>query len=73
MDYIKNADRRIIDGHEICFVRCDRFGNEISAEKLKEISFSNFTIDRIVSDVALRMSGDGAVAENIFNDGITSE
>lgn len=73
MDYPKNAERRIIDGREISFIRCDKFGNEIPAEILKKMNFSNTTIDRIVSDVAERMAGDGPVAENFFNDGITTE
>lgn len=73
MDYLKNADRRIIDGHEISFVRCDRFGNEIPADKLREMSFSNSTIDRIVSDVAERVANDGSFTQNISTDGMISD
>lgn len=69
MDYMKNAERRVIDGRVISFVRCDRFGNEIPAEKLREMSFSNSTIDRIVSDVSERVAND----ETIFTDGFMSE
>lgn len=73
MDYLKNAERRIINGQEISFIRCDKFGNEIPTEILKKMNFSNSTIDRIVSDVAERMADGSPVAENFFNDGITTE
>ena len=73
MDYLRNAERRIIDGHEISFVRCDKFGNEIPAEKLKEMSFSNSTIDRIVSDVAGRVANDGIFTQDISTDSMMSD
>ena len=73
MDYLKNAERHIIDGREICFVRCDRLGNEIPAEKLREMNFSNSTIDRIVTDVAERISSETPAADGVYTGGFLTE
>lgn len=73
MDYLKNAERHIIDGREISFIRCDRFGNEIPAERLREMNFSNSTIDRIVTDVAQRISAETPVTEDVYTGGFMTE
>lgn len=73
MDYMKNAERHIIDGREIFFVRCDKFGNEIPAEKLREMNFSNSIIDRTVTDVADRISAEPSVVEGVYTGGFMRE
>jgi len=67
MDYLKNGKRKTIGGKELTFIRCDKDGNVIPEEALRSLSITNSTIERIVSDVAVRISGDGA---GVFSEGI---
>ena len=70
MDYLKNGKRRTIGGKELTFIRCDRDGNIIPEEALRNLGITNPTIEHIVSGVAGRitMSGDeiGAFEEGII-------
>lgn len=71
MDYLKNAEKRIIDGRMLSFIRCDKDGNEIPADKLREINFTNPTIDKLVTETAVRMGVE--VDENgIFGVGVNA-
>lgn len=70
MDYLKNAEKQIIGGREISFVRCDRFGNVLSSEQLAQIKFTNEVIDRVVSEVSGRISAE--TAEDLYSHGITT-
>ena len=67
MDYLKNGKRRTIGGEELTFVRCDKDGNIIPEGTLKNLSITNSTIERIVSEVAVRISSGG---EDAFSKGI---
>lgn len=69
MDYLKNGKRRTIGGKELTFIRCDRDGNVISEEALRNLGITNPTIEHIVSGVAGRitLSGDES---GTFEDGI---
>ena len=68
MDYMRNGKRRTIGGEELTFIRCDKDGNVIPEEALRNLSITNSTIERIVSDVAVRISagGDGTFSEGII-------
>lgn len=68
MDYLKNGKRKTVDGRELTFIRCDRDGNVIPDETFKSLGITNPTIERIVSDVAGRisMTDEGGT----FSDGI---
>ncbi|NCC67136.1 MAG: hypothetical protein EOM14_02910 [Clostridia bacterium] len=70
MDYLKNAEKQIIGGREISFVRCDRFGNVLSKEQLAQIEFSNEVIDRVVSEVSGRISAE--TVSDLYSQGITT-
>lgn len=67
MDYLKNGKRKTIGGKELTFIRCDRDGNVIPEDALRNLSITNSTIERIVSDVAVRISADG---DSVFSEGI---
>lgn len=67
MDYLKHGKRKTIGGEELTFIRCDKDGNVIPEEALRSLSITNSTIERIVSDVAVRISGDG---DGVFSEGI---
>ena len=69
MDYLKNGKRRTIGGKELTFIRCDRDGNIISEEVLRNLGITNPTIEHIVSGVAGRitLSGDES---GTFEDGM---
>lgn len=67
MDYLKNGKRRTIGGKELTFIRCDKDGNVIPEDALRNLSITNSTIERIVSDVAIRISADG---DSEFSEGI---
>lgn len=73
MDYLKNAERHVVDGRQISFIRCDKFGNEIPTEKLKAMNFTNSTIDKIVTDVAERISAEAPTADGIYTAGFLTE
>lgn len=68
MDYLGNGKRKTVDGRELSFIRCDRNGDIIPEENLRALGISNPTIERIVSDVAGRITinDDGS-----FSGGIT--
>ena len=68
MDYLKHGKRKTIGGEELTFIRCDKDGNVIPEETLRNLSITNSTIERIVSDVAVRISsgGEGAFSEGII-------
>ena len=67
MDYLKHGKRRTIGGEELTFIRCDKDGNIIPEDALRNLSITNSTIERIVSEVAVRISSDGEAA---FSEGI---
>lgn len=67
MDYLKNGKRKTIGGQELTFIRCDKDGNIIPEDALRNLSITNSTIERIVSDVAVRISADG---DSVFSEGI---
>lgn len=67
MDYLKNGKRKTIGGEELTFIRCDKDGNIIPENTLKSLSITNSTIERIVSEVAVRISSDG---NSVFSEGI---
>ena len=70
MDYLKNGTKRRVDGSELTFIRCDRFGNEIPPENLSMLALTNPTIERIVGEVASRIGGepegDGSFSQGIL-------
>ena len=71
MDYLKNGKRKTIGGRELTFIRCDKDGNVISEDALRNLSITNSIIERIVSDVAGRISFDeSSSAEGVFSEGI---
>ncbi|MEG1108553.1 MAG: hypothetical protein RSD32_05615 [Oscillospiraceae bacterium] len=72
MDYMKNAKRKTIDGAELCFIRCDKNGNEIPEAALRGMNFTNATVERIVSEVASRVAG-SAEGEGVAFDLNTGE
>lgn len=67
MDYLKHAKRKTLGSEELIFIRCDKYGNLIPEEKLNELNITNSTIERIVTDVAGRISSDD---EGYFSEGI---
>ncbi|MBP8640378.1 MAG: hypothetical protein KBI01_05695 [Oscillospiraceae bacterium] len=67
MDYLKHGKRKTIGGEELTFIRCDKDGNVIPEEALRNLSITNSTIERIVSEVAVRISSGG---ESSFSEGI---
>ena len=69
MDHLKNGKRKTVDGRELTFIRCDRDGNEISEGVLRGLGITNATIERIVSDVAVRLSA-GSEDGYTFEDSI---
>ena len=71
MDYLKHGKKRKIDGSELTFIRCDRFGNEIPEESLGLLSLTNPTIERIVGEVAGRVGGEPE-ADGSFSQGFVS-
>ena len=68
MDYLKHGKRKTIGGEELTFIRCDKDGNVISEDALRNFSITNSTIERIVSDVAIRISP--ISADGVFSEGI---
>ena len=67
MNYLKNGKRKTIGGEELTFIRCDKNGNIIPEDTLKNFSITNSTIERIVSEVAVRISSGSEAA---FSEGI---
>lgn len=70
MDYLKHGKRQTIGGEELVFIRCDKDGNIIPEETLRNLSITNSTIERIVSDVAGRLSSG---SDGMFSEGIITE
>lgn len=70
MDYLKHAKRKTLGREELIFIRCDKNGNVIPEETLNSMSITNSTIERIVTDVAGRISADGTDGGNYFSEGI---
>lgn len=70
MDYLKHAKRRTVGGDELVFIRCDKDGNVIPEEMLVNFNITNSTIERIVSDVAGRISAGSANGGSSFSEGI---
>jgi len=70
MDYLKHAKRKTIGGEELIFIRCDKDGNVIPEETLRNLSITNSTIERIVSEVAGRISGGTVSEDGVFSEGI---
>ena len=73
MDYLKHAKRRTVGSEELVFIRCDKDGNVIPAEMLSNLNITNSTIERIVTDVAGRISAGSAEGEPYFSEGIISD
>ena len=72
MDYLKHAKRKTLGREELIFIRCDKDGNVIPEETLNSMSITNSTIERIVTDVAGRISADGKDGGSYFSEGIIS-
>jgi len=70
MDYLKHAKRKTLGSGELTFIRCDKDGNVIPEEMLTGMSITNSTIERIVTDVAGRISADTSDGESYFSEGI---
>ncbi len=60
--------RKTLGGRELTFIRCDRDGNVIEEETLKNLGITNATIERIVGDVSARIAPIGA--DGSFEGGI---
>lgn len=65
MDYMKHAKRETIGGEELIFVRCDKEGNVIPEERIRELNYTNSTIEKIVTEVAGRINGGPDFSEGI--------
>ncbi len=72
MDYMKNAARKTIGSSELVFVRCDKNGNEISDEILRQLNFSNSTIDHLVTQTAERITMDSQEDDGSFAEGLST-
>jgi hypothetical protein len=70
MDYLKHAKRKTLGREELIFIRCDKDGNVIPEEMLNNLSITNSTIERIVTDVAGRISADGESEAGYYSEGI---
>lgn len=70
MDYMKHAKRKTIGRDELVFIRCDKDGNIIPEDTLRNLGITNSTIERIVSDVAGRISPSSANGDLMFSEGI---
>lgn len=70
MDYLKHTKRNTISRDDLIFIRCDKDGNIIPEDSLKNLGITNSTIERIVSDVAGRLSSGSADGEVMFSEGI---
>lgn len=67
MDYLKHGKRKTIGGEELTFIRCDKDGNVIPEDALRNLGITNSTIERIVSEVSVRISSG---SEALFSEGI---
>ena len=67
MDYLKHGKRKTIGGEELTFIRCDKDGNVIPDDALRNLGITNSTIERIVSEVSVRISSG---SEASFSEGI---
>lgn len=71
MDHIENSAPRMVDGRPLRFIRLDSDGREISPSELAAMSFTNDTINRVVSQASARISGETG-ADGVFTQGISS-
>lgn len=62
---------RIIDGVPLHFIRCDSTGRELSPAELSAMSFTNDTINRIVTQASARFGSD-AGPDGSFAEGIST-
>ncbi len=69
MDLNQSQTVQMIDGHPLRFIRCDSTGRELTPAELSAMSFTNDTINRIVTQASVRfgsnVSPDGSFAEGI--------
>lgn len=68
MDFTQGQEIRMVDGKPLRFIRCDSTGRELSVSELNGMSFTNDTINRIVTQASRRFGGetqDGGFAEGI--------
>lgn len=68
MDFSQGQEIRMVDGRPLRFIRCDSTGRELSVSELSDMSFTNDTINRIVTQASQRFGGntqDGGFAEGI--------
>lgn len=68
MDFSQGQEVRMVDGRPLRFIRCDSTGRELSSSELMGMSFTNDTINRIVTQASRRFGGgtqDGGFAEGI--------
>jgi len=56
MDYSQHGKRKTLGGRELTFIRCDRDGNIIEEDALRNLGITNATIEHIVSDVSARIA-----------------
>lgn len=70
MDYLKHAKRKTIGREELIFIRCDKDGNIIPEENLRNLGITNSTIERIVSDVAGRITSGPINGDGVYSEGI---
>ena len=50
-------NRETLTMGELRFLRCDKDGNEIPMDVLRNLNYTNSTIDKIVSETAGRIEG----------------
>ncbi len=55
MDNTANVQKRIVDGRELCFIRCDKNGNVLTPQQLLALSVTNPTIEALVTEVSARI------------------
>ena len=68
MNYSERGARKTLGGRELTFVRCDKDGNIIEENALRNLGITNATIERIVSDVSARIAP--IDANGSYEDGI---
>ncbi len=69
MELSQGQKVQMIDGHPLRFIRCDSTGRELTPAELSSMSFTNDTINRIVTQASVRFGSnsglDGSFAEGI--------
>jgi len=71
MELSQGQKIQIIDGRPLRFIRCDSTGRELSPAELSSMSFTNDTINRIVTQASVRF-GSGSSPDGSFAEGIST-